>query len=243
MTPQRHAIRAARIAYGKCAKRVEAKITANGLSESLSEQVIGIGVAIDWLRRAFEMEDISFLGDQLNNSEHKTSFVELLRFNFSWFGLNAIFARPSLLNLVGKPKTNGEFQEFLVLFNAAPLPNASTQIATLHALLAKQTAPRLPGRLRGTSVSTLSAIQTKYLQHATLRGKPAKDIASAAASGRISALNLATLLYAFRNWSVHGASLDGSFGTRPGFVRYVDVLQEVIAEVHCSTASKLEACI
>lgn len=240
MTPQRLRLLDARKKYSKCANLIEMKIKASGLSATLSEQVIGAGVAADWVRRAAEMDDVSFVGNQLKESEHKVSFVEMLRFTFSWFALNAIFSRPALLSLFGQPSTP-EFDDFLVLFNGASLPNAQPKLAELHALLKKDTTPRMPGHKKGSVVSTLLAIQTKYLQHAANKGKTAKQVANAAQSGNISALTLPTLLYAFRKWSVHGAALDGSFGTRPGFVRYVEILQDVMAEVHCSTADNLAA--
>lgn len=243
MTPLRLRLLAARKKYSRCAHLLELQIKASGLTPLLSERVIGCGVAVDWVRRAAEMDDLAFIGNQLNESEHKPSFVELLRFNFSWFGLNAIFSRPRLLSLVGAPSSQSELDAFLVLFNKTVLPNAQAQLTELHGYLQKSTSPRMPGLARGTAVTTLTAIQAKYLDHAASKGTTAKQIALAASSGNIASLGLPTLLYAFRNWSVHGAALDGSFGTRPGFVRYVEILQEVLAEVHCSTADEIETAI
>jgi hypothetical protein len=73
----------------------------------------------------------------------------------------------------------------------------------------------------------------------TARGIAAKAVATAAGSGNVSALDLPTLLYAFRNWSVHGNALDGSFGSRPGFLRYVGILQDTLAEIHLATSTRL----
>lgn len=239
MTPLRLKLLNARKSYSKCANLVEGRISASDLSQSLSEQIIGIGVAADWLRKAAEMDDISFIGKQLNESEHKRSFVELLRFNFTWFGLNAIFSRPRLRDLIGQPNSISEFDDFLVLFNSATIPNANVHADELHAILAKSTSPRIPGQPPGTTVSTLYAIESKYLQHAANKGRTASYVSTAARSGNVTALNLPTLIYAFRNWSVHGAAIDGSFGTRPGFVRYVEILQDVMADVHFCTAQTL----
>lgn len=241
MTPQRLAMLNARKKYSECARRLELKIKQYGLSTILSEQVVGVGIAADWLRRAAEMEDVAYLGKQLSRSNRRASFVELLRYDFSWFGLNAIFARPELLKLVGVPRNSGEFQRFLVLFNATALPDAPAQTADLHKLLAAQVSSRLPNTASATSVSALCAIHTKYLSHSNPVGATAKAIESAAVSGRVSALDLATLLYALRNWSVHGNALDGCFGSRSGFRRYVQILQEVLASVHVTTATKLAA--
>lgn len=238
MTPHRAVLLQARKAYSRCAQRIEAKIKLVGLSQQRSDQIIGVGVAADWVRRAAEMDDISFMGKQLDDSPRKPSFVELLRYNFSWFGLNAIFAREELLNLIGRPvKKKSEFEAFRVLYHSAQLHNEQALLTSLVAVLATPTSPRLPNAAAGTAVSTLNAIYTKYLSHHT-GGQAAKTIATAAA-GNLSVLDMPTLLYALRNWSVHGNALEGSFGTRPGFLNYVVTLEGVLAEVHLQTATKL----
>lgn len=229
----------ARKGYSQCAAAVETRI-ASGLTPLLSEQIIGIGVAADWVRRACEMEDITYLGTHLNESQRKTSFVELLRYGFAWFGLNAIFSRPALLDLIGVPSNpNSEFEHFRVLFNAAPLPDSVSQTAALHGILGALTAPRLANQTLGTSVSTLFAIDAKYIPASAKAKGNGKVVTAAASSGSLATLDLARLLYAFRNWSVHGNALDGAFGSRPRFSQYVAVLLEVLAEIHLSTASAL----
>lgn len=239
MSPMLISLLNARKMYSQCANKLELKIRQGGLSSPLSEQVIGVGVAADWLRRATEMREIVYLGAQLNKSSRNVSFVELLRFGFSWFGINAVFARPSLLGLIGAPGGPSEFAHFRVLFDITPLPDAQAQTNDLRSLLATQVSSRLPGMPPGTLTSTIRAIQTKYLSHGQAKGRTAKMIATAAASGNLAPLDLATLLYAFRNWSVHGSALDGCFGSRPRFLRYVGILQQVLAEVHTATASQL----
>lgn len=241
MNPFRHTLLNARKSYSRCASKVESRIKSQGLTSLLSEQIIGIGVAADWLRRAAELEGVTYLGNQLNESKRNASFVEILRYSFSWFGLNAIFTRPMLLNLIGTPQGHGEFTRFLVLFNSAALPSEPTLTVSLQGLLAAQTSPRLPNRAPGTSVSVLSAIYVKYLSATGQQGQTATAVANAATSGNISNLNLPTLLYAFRNWSVHGNALDGAFGSRPGFLRYVELLQTGLAEIHDNTAAQLLA--
>lgn len=241
MTPEREVLLQARKAYSKCAARVESRIKINTLTQSLSDQIIGVGVAADWVRRAAEMEDITYIGDQLNSSRRKESFVELLRFGFSWFGLNAIFSRPPLLHLIGKPAGGGEYDAFRVIFDAAPLPNAAALQAGLHSLLAARTSPRLPDSPAGNTVSTLSAIQRKYAPSHTKLPRTARTLADAAASGNIAGLDLPTMVYGFRNWSVHGNALDGCFGSRPGFLNFVGLLQQVLAGVHLNTATLLHS--
>lgn len=243
LTPSRQTLLAARKEYSQCAAAVEATIANAGLSTGLSEQIVGIGVAMDWVRRAAEMDDILYAGEVLNNSPRKSAFVELTRFGFAWFGLNGIFSRPSLLHLVGRPSNTGEFWDFRVLFDAASIPNAAAHAATLQGILAAPTSPRLASSPPGASVSTLFVLDTKYIPMAAKKGAVAKAISSAATSGNVAALDLPFLVYAFRNWSVHGNALDGAFGSRPRFVTYVATLLEVLAEVHLSTAKLLRAAL
>ncbi len=243
MTALQRCLLAARKDYSKCAAGLESKIKTCGLTPVLSERVIGVGVAADWVRRAAELEDIRYLGDQLNDSNRKASFTELLRYNFSWFGLNAIFSRDTLLQLVGTAQNSSEFARFCVLFDAASLVDATATIRVLHDLLARKTEPRLPSTRPGTAVPTLRAIQAKYLPGPNAKGTTNKAVTAALFTGDWSGLNLPTLLYAFRNWSVHGNALDGCFGSRPGFLQYVTTLHGVLAEVHASTAARLLAAI
>lgn len=224
-----------------CAWLLEARIKTGPLTRTLSDQIIGVGVAADWLRRAAEMEDITYIGDQLNESSHKEGFVELIRYGFAWSGLNAIFSRPLLLNVIGTSSGQSEYDDFLVLFNAAPVPDAAAITTNLHDLLAAQTSPRLPDIPLGTTVSTLGAIYHKYIPAGRRRGRTAQALTLAASTGNIAALDLQTMLYGFRNWSVHGNAFGGSFGTRPGFLSYVGLLQQALAEVHRSTAELLRA--
>ena len=242
LAPPRSTLLQARKEYSKCAKALERGISTSGLTPGLSEGIIGVGIALDWVRRAAEMEQITYIGENLNSSEHRQRFTEFIRFGFAWFGLNAIFSRPSLLTQVGTPSGPSEFARFRVLFDAGPIPDAATIEAELRALLDTPTTPRLPrppGMPSGTSVTTLRAIHLKYVPAGTHHGACAAALASAANSGSAAALDLPTMLYGFRNWSVHGNALDGCFGSHPRYVRYVQLLTTVLAEVHLNTAQVL----
>jgi hypothetical protein len=87
MIPHRDTLLQARKFYSKCANKVEKTIEAQGLTPLLSTQIIGIGVATEWIRRAAEMDNIHYMGKNLNKSKSSDLFVEILRFNFSWFSL------------------------------------------------------------------------------------------------------------------------------------------------------------
>jgi len=210
------------------------------MSRPLSDQIVGVGIAADWTRRAAELEEITYLGGHLNRSSRRSSFLELVRYGFSWFGLNAVFSRPALLHLIGGASSASEYDAFLVLFNTASFRDRQALESQLHKLLAAPTTPRLPDTPSGTSVQTLRVIQLKYAP-AGKKGRTAKALRAASESGNLAALDLPTLLYGFRNWFVHGNALDGSFGTRPGFLEYVGILQRALSEVHLSTAKRLHS--
>ena len=236
LNPPRSTLLQARKEYSKCAQVVEQQISTQGLTRTLSERIIGIGIALDWVRRAAEMEQISYIGKHLTESEHRDRFTEFIRYGFVWFGLNAIFSRQSLLTLVAVPTGAAEFDRFKVLLNAGPVTNSSAIERELRDLLDTPITPRLPDIPTGTSVTTLNAITLKYIPSATRQGRPAAALAAAANSGSAALLDLPTMLYGFRNWSVHGNALDGCFGSHPRFVRHVELLTTVLAEVHLNTA-------
>jgi hypothetical protein len=244
MTPARAKLLDARKLYSKCAARIEQQIkSAPQLSAQLSARIVGIGIACDWVRRAAEMEGISFIGDHLNESPWTPSFVETTRYGFAWYGINAIFARDDVLGIIGAPSpgNDGELQRFRILFAAAGLSPVVVvdREVRLRSILAESTTPRLPGIAAGTPTTTLYAIDKKYIPPATKSKGAAKKIAEAAASGNMADLDLPLLLYAFRNWSVHGNALHGSFGGRPKFATYVELLLETLAETHLGTAAAL----
>jgi hypothetical protein len=238
MIPHRDTLLNARKVYSQCANKVEQSIAAQGLTALLSNQVIGIGVATEWVRRAAEMDNIHYMGKNLNKSKSNDLFIELLRFNFSWFALNAIFTRNDLLSLFGTPSDHAEYSAFSLLYTTSAVPpNATVRLQKLHLLLNTQITTRLPST-SNHSVSTLEAIYLKYLPN-NIRGRTARAMQQAVEAGNANSLDMPTLLYGFRNWSVHGNTLHGCFGSHPGFLKYASLLQETLADVHYGTATKL----
>ncbi|VXD12946.1 hypothetical protein [Planktothrix paucivesiculata] len=242
--PHRDTLLQARKLYSQCANKVETTIEAQGLTPLLSTQIIGIGVATEWIRRAAEMDNIHYMGKNLNKSKSSDLFVEILRFNFSWFALNAIFTRrDELLSLFGTPSDGSEYSAFHLLYTSAMPPNAAARLETLHLLLNAPIETRLPieTSLPITSyhsVSTLQAIYRKYLP-SNIRGRTARAIQQAVQAGNANSLDMPTLLYGLRNWSVHGNTLHGCFGSHPRFYEYTSLLQETLADIHYDVANTL----
>jgi hypothetical protein len=239
ITPHKDTLLKARKVYSQCANKVEQSIAAQGLTALLSNQVIGIGVATEWVRRAAEMDNIHYMGKRFNKSKKNDLFIEVLRFNFSWFALNAIFTRNDLLSLFGTPSDHSEYSAFSLLYNSAVPQNATVRLQKLHLLLNTQITTRLPST-SNHSVSTLEAIYLKYLPN-NIRGRTARAIQQAVQTGNANSLDMPTLLYGFRNWSVHGNTLHGCFGSHSRFLEYASLLQETLADVHYETARKLRS--
>jgi hypothetical protein len=242
MSPHRDTLLKARKVYSKSAGKVEKSIKDQGYTASLSHKVIGIGTAAEWLRRATEMDKICYMGEEWNKSKKHDLFLEILRFNFSWFALNAIFSREDLLSLFRKippEKKENEYSKFLLLYSNALSLNKIEYLEErsnkLHDLLAKETTTRLPYP-NNSPVSTLEAIYLKYLPKPK---KAVEEAVKAVKAGNVDSVEIPMLLYQFRNWSVHGNTLHGCFGSEPGFLEYVSLLQEILADVHYATATKL----
>ncbi|HIK10316.1 MAG TPA: hypothetical protein IGS52_08620 [Oscillatoriaceae cyanobacterium M33_DOE_052] len=237
ITPHRKTLLQARKVYSQCASKVEKTIQNQGLTPLLSTQIIGIGIATEWIRRAAEMDSIHYIGKNLNKAKSSDLFVELLRFNFSWFALNAIFTRNELLSLFGTPSGNSEYSAFHLLYTNAMPTNAAVRLQELHLLLNAPTSTRMPNTT-SNPVSTLEAIGLRYLP-INIRGTAAKAIQQAVLAKNANSLDMPTLLYGFRNWSVHGNALQGCFGSHPGFYEYTRLLQETLADVHYDISNKL----
>jgi hypothetical protein len=224
--------------YSQCAKLVEAKSTKKSTLSSVDmAQLVGLGVASDWTRRAACMDDITFVGKIMNASSRTPGFVELMRFNFAWSGMNAIFGRDELLSLITKPVQH-ELPRFRSVYNASKLDPATvtTRLIVVHDILSTKIRPRLPGLPAGTEVSTLQAIASRHFPAGILSTGIAKAISEAIKSQNLAPLDLPLLIYALRNWSVHGNTLDSSFRGLPKFRAYVDTLLETIADVHLAAS-------
>lgn len=187
MITHRDTLLKARKIYSQCANTVEKTIAVQGLTPLLSTQVIGIGIATEWIRRAAEMDEIHYMGKNLNKSKSNDLFIELLRFNFSWFALNAIFTRNELLSLFGTPSDSSEYSAFHLLYTSAIPLNVAVRLQKLHLLLNTPIATRLPST-SNHYVSTLQAIYQKYLP-SNIRGRTARAMQQAVQSGNANSLD------------------------------------------------------
>ena len=87
----------------------------------------------------------------------------------------------------------------------------------------------------------LEAIFRKYVPADIQKKKVGKTLQTAIESGNYSALDVPTLIYLMRNWTVHGAMMDGAFGGIARFEGYIDSLLQALALVHVGASKALLA--
>jgi hypothetical protein len=229
-------LHAAGKAYSACAKQVELKlVTPSQPTVDESELLIAFGIASDWCRRAAILKPITYLGRKMNKSKRSPGLMELVRFNFAWSGMNALFSRESVRALLGSTNAKSELDRFQFLFSHAQPPSASVSawVKVLHAILNTQVTTRIAG-VSLAPVMTLESIFLKYTTPEIRRRKTGKLIQSAISTGNLSALNLPILIYQMRNWSVHGALLDSAFRNEARFKAYIDTVLAALSDVHAN---------
>src|ERR1019366_8452311 len=84
----------------------------------------------------------------------------------------------------------------------------------------------------GSIPKSFEVIYYKYMTASEQSRPLGKKLAAASAAGTISSLDLATIIYATRNWHVHGALLSSSFrGPRKRFELYINTINKALAGV------------
>jgi hypothetical protein len=222
---------------GQCAKAVNTKAASSGLTIVEYERLIGFGIACDWVRWAHDFQSINYSDRRRSESDRAYGLNQLSRFTFMWTAMNALFARSAIIELVDPaPISNGsELNRFRVLFQHSGLPTVDTNAfeATLHSLLAL---PMHVQHFPWTSVNSpptiLEVIYFKYTVASEKKYSLGKKLLHAATSKNYSDLDLPILIYATRNWNIHGVLLSSSFrGTRKKFNVWIDTINMSLAKV------------
>jgi hypothetical protein len=66
-----------------------------------SELMIGFGIASDWVRRSAALKPLEYTSARMNKSPKSPAVTQMLRFTMAWSGLNALFARPEVMTVLG----------------------------------------------------------------------------------------------------------------------------------------------
>jgi|688.fasta_scaffold245820_1 hypothetical protein len=239
------ALSAAAKNFGQCAKAIELRAGSTPLTPNDYECLIGFGMAYDWVGWARHFSELSYTDKRRSVSDRAHSINELTRFTFLWTAANALFARTNVLHLLDPniASRSTELERFRVLFNSS---NLSTAIITareksLHSLL------RLPMHVQhfpwtpiNNPPTILEVIYFKYtVPNEQSRGL-GKKLLKAATTGNYESLDLPTLIYATRNWNIHGVLLSSSFrGTRKKFNLWIDTINLTLAEVLANSSKAL----
>jgi hypothetical protein len=237
----RSQLRVAGKIYSQCAKRISLHLTVSGQFTPVeSEQLIAFGIASDWCRRAAVLRPLTYLGRKMNKSKRSAGLTELIRFNFAWWGMNALFSREAIRGLLPNPAGKSELERFNVVFSHAQLPAAyvSDKLKILHQILLTKVTTRVAG-VTLAPLTTLESIFLKYTTPEIQQRATGKKIKAAISTNNIAALDLPNLIYLMRNWSVHGALLDSSFRSEVRFKAYFDTLLAVLSEVHANISQAL----
>ena len=173
--------------------------------------------------------------------------MEATRFTYVWTAANALFSRDRVLERIASgPLPTGEFKRFRVVYDAAKLSQAEeiSYIEPLHATLGLV---RRPDTFPWASLEAVRIIDLIYHKYTPglykTKGETAKAIGAVVVDGKpITSLNLPTIMYATRNWMLHGALLDSSFrGSPQQFQLYMTSVTRCLADVLGRFAQALHA--
>jgi hypothetical protein len=124
---------------GQCAKAITAKTGQTALSTFDYEMLVGVGIALDWIKWARDLNSISYTNPKRGSFDRAYGTSELTRFTFMWTAANALFIRDTVLKLLDPSRAakGSELERFRVLFDGSSLPNSDVNafVRNLHAIL------------------------------------------------------------------------------------------------------------
>ncbi|MCW1912118.1 hypothetical protein OJ996_00945 [Luteolibacter sp. GHJ8] len=253
-------LRHARSLLGTCASKVAAHKTSSGsLVPGEAEKLVGFGTARDWIRWAVALEDLKFSTRSETKSARGQGILESVRFNQMWTSANALFAKDSILTLAASVTSfpnsiqNSEAKRFEVLYQSAALDPTleSACVGNINSLLSMECrADSMVGVLRADGTPTMwEIIYHKYMRPED-RTRPmgsaigaalnAASVANAAAAAagtkRVNhappAIQGPALIYAARNWAVHGMLITSFFrGSHQKYITFINNITLLLAAV------------
>nr|WP_315255835.1 hypothetical protein [uncultured Duganella sp.] len=178
---------------------------------------------------------------RMNKSSKSPSVSEMVRFTMAWSGMNALFARPEVVKLLGGTSAISELKLFEFFLSHSGLSAAViiNHESNLRALLSAVVTSTVPGYAPGTALPSLQVLHEKFTPHPYRNKGVGKTIQSAISTGNYTVLDLATIIYAMRNWSVHGALIGSSFRSVPRFNSFIGIVNAAVADVHVGVSGAL----
>ena len=235
--------------FRSCAQIVKSKAISGRPTPVEFERIVGLGIASDWLNWAQALKSMTYSDRRLAKSRRRYGLQELTRFTFMWTATNALFARPAILNLLGGNlgAKLPELDRFRVLLQKSSLPatDVTSYESKLHSLLATEMqVEHFPWSARVGPVTTLEVIYHKYTVASEQARGVGKKLHHAATAKNYSGLDLATLIYATRNWNIHGVLITTSFrGPEQKFNLWIDTVNAALARILDGVALALQSAV
>jgi len=218
-------IERARIVLQNCSKKIAQRIRGKPLNPKEYSLQLGFGIATDWLGWAGSIDGISHSILRRRKSERSETLLELTRFMFLWTAANALFSRQDILSLFSVAQPKSELERFKMLYRqtAQTRVEQDNSLKILHNILKQPmevtSFPWVPIKSPPT---ILEVIYQKYMQPPEQKRAIGKMMLSSIQNSAYGQLDLPTLIYATRNWNVHGVLLSSSFrGTGKKFLLWV----------------------
>lgn len=232
--------------FDRCSGITKANATSGAPTISEYEQIVGFGVACDWLKWSHSLHSLKYSNKRQAKSDRAYGLQELTRFTFLWTAANALFSRPAIIHLLDK--TTGanasELECFRVLFDHSSISvsEASSLEAVLHKVLSSEMhVKHFPWPTRSSTITTLDVIFSKYTVARQQQMGLGKKLSQAAKTGSYSKLDLPSLIYVTRNWNVHGVLISSSFrGPRKKFNVWIDTVNYALARVLEGSANEFK---
>lgn len=233
---------AAGVNYSNCAGKVQLGcLDAEVPTGRESELLIAFGIASDWSRRAAALQPLVYSGKRMNKSRYSLSVTEIIRFTMAWSALNALFARPSVLRLLGRRTQGSELERFNILVqNSGVAEQRKLRYeGILQEILATDVVTTVPGHPPKSTVPTVQILHEKYTPISYQSMGVGRRMQESISNGSTENLDLATLIYAMRNWSVHGGVVASSFRSVPRFKSYIGTVVKAVADIHVGVSENL----
>ena len=204
---------------GKCAKKIAAAAP-TPLTTAHAELQIGLGTCADWIAWAASLRTLDFSSARKRRSPRSVNYLESTRFTFVWTGANALFSRDQILaRLTSSALPASELDRFVILYRAAALSSTeqAALLAPMHRTLGLTRKPEAFPWAPLSSIRIIDLVYHKYTPDMyKSRGAAARRVKDVATGAQpITSLDLPTLIYATRNWILHGALVDSSFRGSP----------------------------
>lgn len=221
------------------------------LSTGDYELLMGFGIASDWIGWAHALKEITYTVKRRTNSDRAASVNEATRFMFMWSAANALFARPMITDLIAHGNPRSELDRFRILYSKTAMDQAekARMLSTLHSLLGVTVkVSHFPWPTVNTYPTLLELIFHKHTVPDQQSMGIGRKMQQAIVSNNLNHLDLPDLIYATRNWTVHGVLLSSSFrGTSKKFKLWIDTANNALggrwreAVVSCCQLSSLWA--